>query len=106
MDVLAETLRSVHLRSRIYGRLELKAPWGMRLLGSERPEAHRAEPLFYAVSRGNCLLEIEGKRVPLAGGDFVFILGGTSHILKDAPKSRVATVAEVYAQRGGRCGGI
>lgn len=106
MDVLAETLRCVHLRSRIYGRLELKAPWGMRLLGSERPEAHRTEPLFYAVSRGNCLLEIEGKRIPLAGGDFVFILGGTSHVLRDAPKSRVATVAEVYAQRGGRCGGI
>ncbi|AKU97497.1 Transcriptional regulator, AraC family [Labilithrix luteola] len=106
MDVLAEALRAVHLRSRIYGRLELKAPWGMRLLRSERPEAHRTEPLFYAVSRGNCLLEIDGKRIPLAGGDFVFILDGTSHVLKDAPKSKVATVAEVYAQRGGRCGGI
>ncbi len=99
MDVLTEALRGVQLRSQIYGRLELKAPWGMRV---------DSLPLtaFYAVSRGGCVLETRDRRLTLAAGDVVLLRAELGHTLRDRPGSRAASPAEVYAQRGGRCGGI
>ncbi|MDC0749583.1 AraC family transcriptional regulator [Polyangium mundeleinium] len=99
MDVLADVLRGLHLRTKVYGRLEMRAPWGMRV---EKP----GHALFYAVSRGSCLLEVDGARIPLSGGDFVFLLGRSTHVLRDAPGTRPLPVAEIYAIRGGRCGGL
>ncbi|MDC3954485.1 AraC family transcriptional regulator [Polyangium jinanense] len=99
MDVLADVLRGLHLRTKVYGRLEMRAPWGMRV---DKP----GHALFYAVSRGSCLLEVDGARIPLSGGDFVFLLGGSSHVLRDCPGTRPMPVAEIYAIRGGRCGGL
>jgi AraC-like DNA-binding protein len=99
MDVLADTLHGVHMRSMVNGRLEVTAPWGMRVDA-------RDVCLFYVVSRGSCVLEIEGTRHVLASGDFVFILGGVSYVLKDSAKTRPVPATEVYANRGGRCGGV
>jgi len=99
MDVLSEALRSVALRSQIYGRLELKAPWGMRV---EAP----AVTTFYALSRGGCVLETREQRLTLAAGDVVLLRAGLGHTLRDRPGSRVVSPTAVYAQRGGRCGGI
>ena len=45
MDVLTQVIRSANIRSVIYGRLELSAPWGVRM------EVHR-HLLFYAVAQG------------------------------------------------------
>lgn len=99
MDVLTEVLRGVHSRNQIYGRLELTAPWGMRVEGPSRLS-------FYAVSRGGGVLEARGRRLQLAVGDLVFLRAGIAHTLKDHPRTRAVSVAEVYAQRGGRCGGL
>ncbi|WP_437524081.1 AraC family transcriptional regulator [Sorangium sp. So ce726] len=99
MDVLTEALRSVQLRSQIYGRLELKAPWGMRI------DAHDATT-FYALSRGGCVLDAGGRRLTLAPGDVVFLRAGLAHTVRDRPGSRAVSPEVVYAQRGGRCGGI
>ncbi|MGK3996991.1 AraC family transcriptional regulator [Sorangium sp. So ce1024] len=98
MDVLTEALRSVQLRSQIYGRLELKAPWGMRIEGHD-------VTTFYAVSRGGCVLDAGGRRLTLAPGDVVFLRARLAHALRDRPGSRAASPEEVFAQRGGRCGG-
>ncbi|AUX28972.1 MULTISPECIES: AraC family transcriptional regulator [Sorangium] len=99
MDILTETLRSVQLRSQIYGRLELKAPWGMRVDGHD-------VTTFYALSRGGCVLDVGGRRLTLAPGDVVFLRARLAHALRDRPGSRAVSPEEVYAQRGGRCGGI
>jgi AraC-like DNA-binding protein len=99
MDVLAESLRSLQMKTEVYGRLELSAPWGIKL-----DLAHPG--YFHAVSRGSCWLEIEGERIALAAGDWVFILGGSSHVLRDSPKTRSRPLPEIYATQGGRCGGI
>lgn len=103
MDVLTEVLRFARTSNQIYGRLELGAPWGMRVEGS-------AKLAFYAVSRGSAVLDTGKRRgrvpITLAAGDFVFVREHIPHTLKDDPKSRAVTVAEVYAQRGGRCGGL
>ncbi|WNG41038.1 AraC family transcriptional regulator [Archangium minus] len=99
MDVLADSLRSLQLKTEVYGRLELSAPWGLKLdLGHPG--------FFHAISRGGCWLEIEHKRIPLAAGDWVFILGGTPHVLRDSPKTRPYPLPEIYAAHGGQCGGI
>ncbi|MBJ6763718.1 AraC family transcriptional regulator [Myxococcaceae bacterium JPH2] len=98
MDVLADALRHIRLRSKLNGRLEGFAPWGMRVLA-------RDVPTFYVMTQGSCLLEAEGTRLQLGPGDFVFILGGVSYVLRDSPKTRPLPAEVVYAYLGGRCGG-
>src|SRR5437660_5179508 len=89
MDVLTDVLEAVRLRSHVYGRFELTAPWGARF-------AEGRSPIFHIISRGSCWLEVEevgeGRHagapdgaIPLAGGDFVFLPQGHPHSLRDAP---------------------
>ena len=99
IDVLSESLRRVRLGNQVYGRLELTAPWGMRV---DIP----SKLSFLAVARGSCLLQTKERRLTLAAGDLVLLRAGLTHTIKDRPTSRAASVAEVYAQRGGRCGGV
>jgi AraC-like DNA-binding protein len=87
------------MRSLVHGRMELTAPWGMDI-------TLREDPLFYVVTRGNCVLEIDGSQLALSGGDFVFIPSGRSFTLKDSASTRAESAADVYARRGERCGGI
>ncbi|MCE9670902.1 AraC family transcriptional regulator [Myxococcus stipitatus] len=100
LDVLADALRGVHLRSRVDARYEMTAPWGMRVDGCPYP-------LFYAVMRGNCVLSTDARDLVLAGGDFVFIPAGVRFCLRDKKGTRALPIAEVYATRGPmRCGGL
>src|SRR6188508_1193067 len=99
MDVLTEVLRDARIRTAIYGRLELTAPWGVRV----EPHPHLA---FYAIARGGGVLDVRGGKLHLATGDLVFLRRGLGHAIKDHVRSRTAGVAEVCAERHGRCGGI
>src|ERR1043165_8264443 len=94
MDVLTDVMQMVRLRSHIYGRVELTAPWGMRCEPSENSG-------FFVVSRGGCWLELDGLDgpIPLAGGDFVFFPKGGGHILRDAPTTSVVPVKEILQGR-------
>lgn len=96
MDVLADSLRNLQLKTEVYGRLELSAPWGIRL-DLKHPG------YFHAVSRGGCWLEVEQKRIALAAGDWVFILGAVSHVLKDSPRTRPYPLPDIYAAQGAQC---
>ncbi|MHA7628554.1 AraC family transcriptional regulator [Corallococcus sp. M7] len=99
MDVLADSLRSLRLKTEVYGRLELGAPWGIKLdLGHPG--------FFHAVSRGGCWLEVEGQRIALAAGDWVFILGSAPHLLRDSPRTRTRPLPELYEETGAQCGGV
>src|SRR5260221_6248883 len=100
MDVLTDVLRAVRLRSHVYGRFELTAPWGMRL-------DEGGAPAFHFVSRGSCRLEVDaggaaachpvpdGGVVSLADGDFVFLPHGHGHVLRDARDTRAVPVDEL-----------
>ncbi|RKH38682.1 AraC family transcriptional regulator [Corallococcus sicarius] len=99
MDVLADSLRSLRLKTEVYGRLELSAPWGIKLdLGHPG--------FFHAISRGSCWLEVEGQRLALAAGGWVFILGGAPHAFRDTLRTRTRPLPELYAETGARCGGV
>jgi AraC-like DNA-binding protein len=99
MDVLADSLRRLQLRTEVYGRLELTAPWGIEL-------AMGAPGFFHAVARGGCWLEVGPERRALGAGDWVFLLGGARHVLRDAPRSRVRPLPELYTEQGAQCGGV
>jgi AraC-like DNA-binding protein len=101
VDVLTDLMQLVRLRSHVYGRVELTAPWGMRCDPSDRSG-------FFIVSRGNCWLELDGEKnqIPLAGGDFVFFPKGGGHILRDAPNTPAVPVAEILKAHDCTNGGV
>jgi len=89
---------ALRLRSRVFCRSELRAPWGMALERSDY--AH-----FHVVERGGAWLRIEGEEpVALAGGDLVVVPHGTGHTLTDSLATRARPLAEM-AGRGASEGG-
>jgi len=90
MDVLAEVLQVMNLRSLVKFSMELTAPWGF-----ETP-SFGENAVFYIVKRGSCYLESQtlDKPVTLTGGDLVMLPRGGKHILRDKPDSPVHPLAE------------
>ena len=78
------------MKSGLYGRLELTAPWGLSF--------DRAAPHFYVVTRGTCWLDVQGAADPiqLGGGDFVLLPKGGRHAIKDAPATPALPVEQVF----------
>jgi AraC-like DNA-binding protein len=97
MDVLSDILQSVRLRSQVYGRMEMTAPWGMKIDLGGSPH-----PGFIVVSRGTCSLDVEGVPGPitLAGGDFVLLPRGRPHVLRDRPETPAVPFENVLAEMG------
>ncbi|MFZ5477328.1 MAG: AraC family transcriptional regulator [Myxococcota bacterium] len=87
-DVLADVLDTMRVSSLLYRRLELGAPWGLRV-----PVIDLAN--FYVVARGSAILEIDGEApVSLSAGDLVMFSRGVSHVLRDGPRSDVVPLDE------------
>jgi AraC-like DNA-binding protein len=91
VDVMGEILEAVHLRTAIFGKLELGAPWRLRI-----PE--REYLSFYVVARGSAWLDLRGVRpreargaseIPLSTGDAVILPHGSAHELRDVDRSDV-----------------
>lgn len=83
----------MRLTNLIFGRLELGAPWGLRL-----PDGGVAR--FYVVARGGTQLEIPGgPSVFLSAGDVALMPKGEAHTLRDAPGSAVVEVDDSKCQR-------
>jgi AraC-like DNA-binding protein len=103
MDVLTDVLASVRLRSRVHGRMEFSAPWGLRFA---EPYPHELNPCFVVVSRGTCLLDVDGVEglTLLAGGDFVFLPRGGPFSLRDRPETPTQPFASVLASMGTHTG--
>jgi AraC-like DNA-binding protein len=89
---------AVRLRSRVFCRSELKAPWGMALKRSDY--AH-----FHVIERGGAWLRIEGEEpVALAGGDLVVVPHGAGHTLTDSIHSKARPLAEMAGRRASEGG--
>ena len=88
IDVIGDILGAVHLRTAIFGKLELRAPWRLAL-----PE--RDYLSFYVVARGSAWLEIRGNaatphgatEIALSTGDAVLLPHESAHELRDADRS-------------------
>jgi AraC family transcriptional regulator, alkane utilization regulator len=79
-DVVSELLRSVRVRSTIWCRSELRAPWGFGTDAS-------GTAAFHVVTAGRCWLQVEGGGVQreLAAGDLIVLPTGRRHWLRDDP---------------------
>jgi AraC-like DNA-binding protein len=81
-DGLSQMLDAIQVRSVVYCRSELGAPWGLRVDES-------AQAKFHLVLRGAAVLSTQvGEEVALAAGALVLLPHGSGHVLRDRPTSR------------------
>jgi AraC-like DNA-binding protein len=103
--LFADLLRSIRVRSSVFARPQLRAPWGFRLVDEGAA--------FHIVTRGHCLLSCEGApgTFELAEGDYVVLPRGGTHVVRDAPgtvavalddalKARLRGAAKPFGGRG------
>jgi AraC-like DNA-binding protein len=90
--LFADLLESVHLRSSVYFRPELGAPWGFSL--ADHGTA------FHIVANGKCWVQLTGvpQAVELVEGDFVVVPRGDAHIMRDSAASTVVDFFELAKQ--------
>jgi AraC-like DNA-binding protein len=96
-DIVSDVLGAVHLRAHVFGRMELGAPWAIRV-----PTG--GDLFFYVVARGGAWLELEGGAevatpLALSAGDIVLLRHRTGHVLRDQSRSAAA----IHNLSGGDC---
>lgn len=98
--VIADLLRAVRVRSSVFARPELRAPWAFNL--AEDGAA------FHIVTSGRCLLEIDDGTAPtvLSAGDFVVLPRGGTHVLRDARTSPPVLLDALLKSRGRATDGV
>ena len=98
VDVMGEILEAVHVRTAIFGRLDLGAPWRLRL-------AERHYLSFYVVARGSAWLELPRTpgctanwptEIALSAGDAVVLPLGSAHELRDVDRSEIPALSVDY----------
>jgi AraC-like DNA-binding protein/mannose-6-phosphate isomerase-like protein (cupin superfamily) len=89
-DVLGDVLQSIHLRSTLYCRAKMGAPWGFRVSGREVAS-------FHIVTEGSCWLVVKSMEEPvlLTKGDLVILPHGHEHTMTDDPKSPVTMLEDL-----------
>jgi len=85
-------LRALRIRSTVYCRSVLGAPWGFGV-------TPHGNPAFHVVTTGTCWLEVGGEpgQVPLAAGDLVVLPTGRRHWLRDDPATHATELEELLA---------
>jgi len=97
-DIVSDVLDAVHLQTRIFGRIDLGAPWAIRV-----PPG--GDLFFYVMARGGAWLELEGAGtegsapIALSAGDVVLLRHRGGHVLRDEGR----TAREVHTVGGGDC---
>jgi AraC-like DNA-binding protein len=91
-DSVAQVLRTVRVRSTVYCRSLMRAPWGFGV------EAH-GNPAFHVVTEGRCWLQVDGEpgQIALGPGDLVVLPGGPRHWLRDHPNTRTTELEHILA---------
>jgi AraC-like DNA-binding protein len=91
-DVIGDLLNAIRVRTTVYCRSEMRAPWGFGV------EAH-GTPSFHVVTRGRCWLDVDGDVQPLAlrSGDLVLLPHGPRHWMRDVPSSPVRRLEQILA---------
>lgn len=91
-DLVAEILRSVSIRTVVFGRAVLRAPWALRV---DLP----GRAVFHVVLRGNCWVSAEdNKPLRLAYGDTVVFPCADAHDLSNQPGIRPRPITELLVK--------
>jgi AraC-like DNA-binding protein len=98
--LIADLLRSIRVRSSVFARPELRAPWGFNLTDDGAA--------FHLVTSGQCLLELDGSEepTPLSEGDFVILPRGGSHIVRDARTTEPVRLDRLLKERARDADGV
>src|SRR5690349_17019620 len=76
-DVLSDVLQTARLHSSVMGRLDLRAPWALRM-------REHACAVFHLVVDGGCAIELDGHPGSTATrGDVLVMTRGRGHVLRD-----------------------
>jgi len=96
MDALSTVLEAIKLRSVVYSKLPLTAPWGLDVIKDENSQ-------FWRLVSGNCTIgSPDGRVIELAEGDLVFVPNGSAHWISDSATSlRIPSPEFVKARRAG-----
>jgi AraC-like DNA-binding protein/mannose-6-phosphate isomerase-like protein (cupin superfamily) len=91
-DPISQILRLLRVRSTVYCRSVMGAPWGFGV------QSH-GNPSFHVVTSGSCWLEVEGEleQVALEAGDLVILPTGARHWVRDDPDSPATELEEILA---------
>jgi AraC-like DNA-binding protein len=88
-DLVTDILRLVTMKTVVFGRAELRAPWGLHV---DLP----GRAVFHIVLRGRCWLSFEGApAIPVACGDTVLFPRADAHDLHDHPATAVRPLQEL-----------
>lgn len=79
-DVLGDVLGRLNLATLVYSRVELAAPWGLRI----GEETESAEAHLYVIAEGEARLELaRTEPIVLSAGDVALLPNGGVHVLRD-----------------------
>jgi AraC-like DNA-binding protein len=91
-DFVTEILRSVTLKTVVFGRAELRAPWGLHV---DLP----GRAVFHIVLRGEGWLKVNSdKHIPLACGDTILFPRADAHDMNDHPATPIRPLQELLVQ--------
>jgi AraC-like DNA-binding protein len=96
MDALSTVLEATSLRSIVYNKITLAAPWGLDVVKDENSQ-------FWRLVSGSCTIgSPDGRIIELAEGDLVFVPHGSAHWIADKATSlRMPSPEFVRARREG-----
>lgn len=89
-DLVSQVLRAVRVRSTVYCRSSLGAPWGFGV------RAH-GNPAFHVVTEGSCWLDVDGEagQIALGPGDLVVLPAGPRHWMRDDPGTMAVPLDDI-----------
>jgi len=96
MDALSTVLEATRLRSVVYSKFPLAAPWGLDVVKDENSQ-------FWRLVSGSCTIgSPDGRIIEMAEGDLVFVPNGSAHWIADKSTSlRIPSPEFVKARRAG-----
>jgi AraC-like DNA-binding protein len=96
MDALSTVLEATGLKSVVYSKLPLSAPWGLDVVQDENSQ-------FWRLVNGSCTIgSPDGRIIELGQGDLVFVPHGSAHWIADKSTSlRMPSPEFVKARRAG-----
>jgi AraC-like DNA-binding protein len=93
MDALSAILDAVHMKSMVYEKASLSAPWGIDV-----PQDNNSQ--FWRLQQGACFLKTPGMpAVEMQQGDLVFVPHGSAHWIADKPGRKLVPSPKYVAAR-------
>lgn len=91
-DQVSQLLRVIRIRSTVYCRSLMAAPWGFGV------EAH-GHPAFHVVTEGHCWLQVDGEpgQIELAAGDLALLPVGSRHWVRDEPATPARELEDILS---------